>query len=478
MAVDRYRLAITIISIALAVSVGVLVGNLMYFKYPQRIVVTSNVTVTKTVVVTVTATTPTQRVAAIGSNLSEQFTLLQSIPENSINYVRNTVMFEGNPSHNYVVPVDTGYFIVNVTWGIVVPPSIYGDLLIVTTSGPFTSNATFTGFPYNIGSVCVINVTTGDLVWCKSFPNQIMTQPIVVNGILIIGLGNNVMTPTYRGTGINYVAAINISNGAMLWNYTTLGEDMPTPVYYKGLVIEADGSGEAFALNITNGKPVWVDKLGFYDSMSSLLLVNGIVYFGTSTTFWAINASSGNVVWSDFLYGSFNNIGGLDDSSPAYYNGIVVTSFTVHNSSNTMDVMLIAFNADNGKVLWILNEGMSKVSPNLEAPPVVIFRGIVLHDSPVGILYAVNVTNGKVLWKFRTGFTISNAVVVLGRYVIIQNRTGALFVLTMNGVLIRVTQTPVIPGAGNLLATRNSIILVGVNGVIESLPLIPLIKHP
>jgi hypothetical protein len=73
--------------------------------------------------------------------------------------------------------------------------------------------------------------------------------------------------------------------------------------------------------------------------MSSLLLVNDVVYFGTATTFWAINATNGNVIWSDYLYGSYNNMGGLDDSSPAYYRGIVVTSFTVHYANDTMSVM-------------------------------------------------------------------------------------------------------------------------------------------
>jgi hypothetical protein len=45
-------------------------------------------------------------------------------------------------------------------------------------------------------------------------------------------------------------------------------------------------------------------------------------------------------------------MGGLDDSSPAYYRGIVVTSFTVHYANDTMSVMLIALNATDGETLW------------------------------------------------------------------------------------------------------------------------------
>lgn len=88
--------------------------------------------------------------------------VVQSIPESSNGYWRNTVMLEDNPQHNYVTPTRTGYFMVNATWGVVVPPAIYGDLLLVTTSGSF--NFSSSGFPFNIGSVYAINITNGDIV--------------------------------------------------------------------------------------------------------------------------------------------------------------------------------------------------------------------------------------------------------------------------------------------------------------------------
>ncbi|ABW00987.1 PQQ-like beta-propeller repeat protein [Caldivirga maquilingensis] len=474
---NRYQVAITVISIALAVSWIISIVNITSAKTNASITVTNTITqtITSTVVRTITYTPQyTKYTNVTGSNSSQlnyQFMLpyvVQSIPGESSGYWRNTVMFDGNPQHDYFVPTRTGYFMVNVTWAIIVQPTIYGYLLIVTTSGPF--NATSFSVKDDVGSVCALSAINGDVVWCRVFPNQIMTQPIVINDTLVVGLGNAVLTPTYRGTGVNAVVALNVSNGNELWNYTTLGEDMPTPVYYRGMVIEADGSGDAFALNITNGKPVWIDQLGTYDSMSSLLLVNGIVYFGTSTTFWAINASNGAVIWGDYLYGTYQNMGGLDDSSPAYYGGIVVTSFTVHLSNNLMDEELVAFNATNGNILWTFYEGISPVPPNLEAPPVVIHRGIVFHDSPVGVLYAINVTNGKVLWTFKTGPTLST-VGIIGDYIIIQNRTGEMFVLSLNGDLIKTIITPVIPGPGSPLITKNSVIIAGLNGIIDSIPL-------
>ena len=47
---------------------------------------------------------------------------------------------------------------------------------------------------------------------------------------------------TVRGTGENAVIALSLYSGKELWNFTTLGEDMPTPVCYDGMIIEANGN--------------------------------------------------------------------------------------------------------------------------------------------------------------------------------------------------------------------------------------------
>ncbi|NAZ28595.1 MAG: pyrrolo-quinoline quinone, partial [Caldivirga sp.] len=144
---DKYRLSITVTVLALVVSLAVLVPNSTFIKPVNHITITS--TVTKTITITYT---PQANGNLTLTNQYPSFTLpqlVQSIPEGTGNYRRNTVMFEGNPNHNYVVPTRTGYFIVNLTWGVVVPPGIYDDLLIVTTSGPY--NFSISSFPYNIG---------------------------------------------------------------------------------------------------------------------------------------------------------------------------------------------------------------------------------------------------------------------------------------------------------------------------------------
>lgn len=74
------------------------------------------------------------------------------------------------------------------------------------------------------------------------------------------------------------------------------------------------------------------------------------------------------------------------------------------------------------------------------------------------------------MWTYNTGFTTSNVDITLGK-ILIQNRSGTLFVLNMDGSLVKEIQTPVQAGPGNILVTFNSIILVGVNGIIDVIPI-------
>ncbi|MFP3218861.1 MAG: pyrrolo-quinoline quinone, partial [Acidianus sp.] len=153
----------------------------------------------------------------------------------------------------------------------------------------------------------------------------------------------------------------------------------------------------------------------------------------------------------------------------AYCNGIIVSAYTIKTNVSIKEI-LFAVNATNGKILWCIDEGCTKIPPNLESPPPTIFNGVVYHDSPVGILYAVNLTSGKIIWAFKTGFTVDNPEIYEGK-IIIQNASGYLFVLSYQGNLLKGFQTPVMPGPGNMLLTCNSLILVGVNGIVDSLPL-------
>ena len=140
--------------------------------------------------------------------------------------------FEQNNLHAYDYSWNgtVASFNTTVDGGAIVTPTFTDGLLLVD----------LTNITSMMGGVAAINVTDGQTVWTANVPNMMMTQPLTYEGLVIIGLGNNVfqsyVNPQVRGTGRNYVAALNFSTGQTVWTFPTNGEDMPTPVIYNGLL--------------------------------------------------------------------------------------------------------------------------------------------------------------------------------------------------------------------------------------------------
>lgn len=326
------------------------------------------------------------------------------------------------------------------------------------------------------GGVTAINMQTGQTVWTTTVPNLMMTQPLTYEGLVIIGLGNNVFrtdTPEpVRGSGTNYVAALNFSTGKAVWTFATLGEDMPTPVIYNGLVVFVNGNGVIYALNALTGQEVWSVSLqaGQYVSMSSPALLGDCMYFGTSNpyTFDCVNLADGQISWSTPTPAT----GGLDDCSPVIWNDIVISGYTVVTSNGLMEPVLFGMNATNGQVLWQLDENAGTLSNDAEEfTPVSAWNGIVYSDSPEnGTLYAVNASSGTVLWTFSTGKATCSVNVFDGNLWIV-NSTGTLFVLDpITGALLNSTNVGVSVLDGNLVFVAQNVIVWGSNGQVISMP--------
>ena len=347
----------------------------------------------------------------------------------------SSTYFEGNSVHQFFVDAAVGAFNSSLRGMVIVPPRFFNGSLYVTTSGP--NPIPNSGNTY--GQVYRINASDGKIVWNASFSNQIMTQPIVVDNSVIVGVGNNDFyinsTGTYvMGTIENAVVALNISNGNVDWIYNDSGEDMPTPAYFNGSIIFVDGSGRIIALNSSSGKLEWSDNAHGYDSMSSPLLYNGNIYFGmlASPRVYSISASDGRINWEDnFSY--LGNVGGISDCSPIIYNNSLITIYTnpVGNYTAIMPVM-ISLNATNGYLQWTTNESAGPIPANIEAPPISERGGYVYSGNPEsGNFFIVNATTGKV-------YKIIRSAPVYGTAFSYGNRT---FIPEYNGTIIMLNST-------------------------------------
>lgn len=377
-------------------------------------------------------------------------------------------MFEGGPNHVYQPSIYASSFNLSFPSAVIVTPTaLVGSHTILFTTSGTVSNGTLN--MVCVGGVYAVNAENGKVVWNESFPNMVMTQPLVVNGIIVVGVGNNMfVNQSFRGTGVNEIVALN-EQGHVIWVHKTRGESMPTPVFFEGDIVEATGGGYVCSLDLSTGHLVWASKIPSYVSMSSPLLVGEQLLFGGANpyVFYDINVTNGKVIWETQI----NATGGLDDSSPSFCNGIVITGFTDLVSNNTLDYKEVGINITNGQLVWCLNEGEGPTPSDLESPPATLYDGYAFVTSPgVPYLYAVNYSNGNVIWKVKTGEDIDNPA-VSGNLLFVLNHTGFLYVINLQGKVINVVKTGVVPGPGEPLLTENTIVIFGVNGVVKSIPL-------
>jgi outer membrane protein assembly factor BamB len=383
------------------------------------------------------------------------------------NFGNGTWQFEENNLHvyNYTWSGTVAAFNTKVNGTVIVPPTLCDGLLLVDVSNGTAMT----------GGVVAINMQNGKTVWTTTVPNLMMSQPLTYEGLVIIGLGNNVYrtdtTESVRGAGTNYVAALNFSTGKTVWTFPTLGEDMPTPVIYNSLVVFANGNGVVYALNASTGQEVWNASLpsGAFVSMSSPALVGDSIYFGENDpyTFDCVNLTDGQTSWSTPTPAT----GGLDDCSPVVWNGVVISGYTTTTSTGLLEPVLFGMNATNGQTLWQFDENPGPQPSGGEwFTPVTVWNGIVYSDSPEnGTLYAVNVASGVQLWAFSTGLATCNVNVFDG-YLWIVNSKGTLFVIDpATGALLNSTSVGVPVLDGSVVFVGQNVIIWG-NGQVVSMP--------
>jgi len=282
------------------------------------------------------------------------------------------------------------------------------------------------------GSIFAVNPLNGQVVWyATGLASYAMNNPIVYNGIVYVTVGDvgfnfanfvhyekGQYDSIHRGMAYGAIYAFNASDGVLLWMRFTMGEAMPAPAVYNGILAYTDGGGEFVGVNATTGQVIWMDRMpGLFDSMSSVnyyVLRNGTPLFiagFTSLTspyglLVAVNGLTGKEAWNATLPSPnrpFNT--GMGDVPPAVdqQHGIVVQSTVANAEPNgTVDTLVVGVNASNGRVLWVTNLGRGYTPPAFKGGVPMIYNGTVYVGSPsLGKEFAINVTNGKILWQTR-----------------------------------------------------------------------------
>lgn len=257
-----------------------------------------------------------------------------------------------------------------------------------TKSGMFMNNSLHTG---NYSSPPV--KTEPSILWKVKTEGEVISSPVVVDGIV------------YIGSGDNKLYAIDAFSGDIKWEYVAGGPINSTPAVSGGKVMFLSYDGFFYALDQTDGELAWKFetegefkhlvkdyynasfKPDFWDFYLSSAIVNeGMVYFGSSdSNVYALKIESGEMVWS-------HKTGGNIHSSPALYNNSLVVG--------SWDSKIYCLDAVTGTEKWSYTTGRDtaqyiwlgvQASPSVE-------NGVVYIGSRDAKLYALNIDTGDTVW--------------------------------------------------------------------------------
>ncbi|MHB8442802.1 MAG: outer membrane protein assembly factor BamB family protein [Patescibacteria group bacterium] len=317
-------------------------------------------------------------------------------------------------------------------------PIVAGDAIYVGTMNK--SNLS--------GGLLALSRVTGNVIWHDHFSNWIMTNPVVVPQInmVFVGSGNSIKygpNHSYRGLGNNFVYGINISTGAVMWKYKTLGENMPTPIYSNGTLYFVNGNRTFYALSALTGKALWTLNVGSIVSMSSPILVGNNVFFGGSKPykFFDVNINTKSIKWATSfknLKGGVSITGGLDDTTPVYYKGYLYTNGTMltNYSTNSGYEYLYKIDAQNGNIVWSVNEGYGIINeptdPMEGSVPTLSGNTIYTGSNTARSVFAVNINTEKVDWSYKINGMINAPLTIIKEDVYAITGNGNIYVIDKN----------------------------------------------
>lgn len=259
------------------------------------------------------------------------------------------------------------------------------------------------------GKVFALDAETGELVWQAKIKGEVITQPAIDSGILVVNSASGL------------IKAFDARTGEELWK---VEQDVPpltlrgisTPVIASGGVLVGSGKGELSVYILDKGQAGWTTEVGEATGSTELERVIDVdsapVVFGDKIyvisargNLVAIDLKSGRILWKR-QYSSFRQIS-------VYRNDIYITNTRGH---------VYALNRINGIERW---SNMELTNRSVTGPAVVD-KYIVVGDFE-GYLHWLDQETGEIVSRHKVdGSGIHSTPTVVDNVLYSQSRDGDL----------------------------------------------------
>ncbi|TFI57921.1 pyrrolo-quinoline quinone [Sphingomonas parva] len=222
------------------------------------------------------------------------------------------------------------------------------------------------------------------------------------------------------------VRAINADTGATLWQSQVRGENAPENAlfgggvsYEAGRLYATNGAGYAAALDASNGSILWIKRPGGPLRGAPTIANENVYVVSQDNQLYALNPADGATRWTGA--GAAEIAGVFGNAAPAAAQGTVVAGF----SSGELN----AYRYENGRILW--QDALARTSistavttlSDIDAEPV-IDQGRVYAVGQGGRMVALELVTGQRIWEINVA-GISTPWVV-GEWVFVVTDEGQL----------------------------------------------------
>jgi len=259
--------------------------------------------------------------------------------------------------------------------------------------------------------VYAVEAATGKQKWVHTTGVSVSLSPVVVEGVV------------YIGSGDDRVYAVEAATGEQKWVYSTGVSVSTSPVVVEGVVYFVGGF-KVYAVDAATGKRKWEKRPGSFSSSSLLVVVEGVVYFGGGVGVYAMDAATGEPKWN------------YSDGRSVLSSSLVVVEGVVYFVSG--DDRVYAVDAATGKQKWNYSDGRSVYSSL-----VVVDRAVYLGSS--SRVYAVDAATGKRIWVYPSGGSTNSLSMVVDRAAYIGSDDHS--VNALNAATGKAPRDPGFPGS-------------------------------
>jgi len=247
------------------------------------------------------------------------------------------------------------------------------------------------------------DVKTGKNVkWMAKLGSQSYGNPVVANGVVLVGTNNEVLRDPKQGGDRGVLMAFRESDGEFLWQATfeKLSSGRANDWPYQGIASSPLVIGETAYFVSNRGQVMAVDIKGFQDGEND----------GPFKSEKLTGKNDVDIVWMfDMMeeVGSFPH--NLSNSSPNVNGDLLFVSTSNGQDESHVNIpspkapSLIALNRNTGKLVWEDNSvGDRILHGQWSAPSVGTIGGVVqvVHGQGDGWIRGYEAETGKKLWEF------------------------------------------------------------------------------